>query len=103
MSGLDPLNIKGHWELWGSSIAEWILFIAGIVMLFMHYWFGFLFMVFWIENFFFWLMPSLIFTFYHHQAYKNKMSFDEWLEYRRFKRLNKDMEGDYAKDGGTKS
>lgn len=73
MSGLDPLSIKGHWEFLGSSIVEWTLFLAGTILLFMKVWGGFLFMVFWIENLFFWLIPQIMFMFHHQQAYKNKM------------------------------
>lgn len=72
MSGLDPLGIKGHWEFLGSSIAEWTLFIGGIILLFMNYWFGFLFMVFWIENFFFWLLPSILSIYWHNRAMDGK-------------------------------
>lgn len=92
MSGLNPLGIGRYREFLGSSIAEWILFIAGLVLVFRGVNLGFLLMVFWIENFGFYIIPILIFQFYHWQAYHNKISLEEYLEIRRLKKLNKQME-----------
>ncbi len=59
MSGLDPLGMYQHREFLGSGLSAWILLIFGIVLISIGQWFGWAFMVFWIENFGFWLIPRI--------------------------------------------
>ena len=74
-----PPVFRGARNFLGSGLLEWGLLIISIWGCIFISKIFFLLSLFWIENFFFWLIPILIFQFYHWKAYKNKMTLKEYL------------------------
>lgn len=86
-----PPIFRGVKTFLGNGLFEWTLLIIGVLIMVSYSLVGFLFTVFWVENFFFWLFPILIFQFYHWRAYSKKMTLKEYLEYKRLKKFVKKM------------
>ena len=73
----------------GNNIAEWIitLYAVFIAIKFTPFAWGLTFI--WIENFSFWVIPTLSFQYYHWKAYKNNQTVEEFLKARRLEKISK--------------
>ena len=86
-----PPAFRGVRTFLGNGLFEWIFLaisLLGFVFLSKIF---LLFSLFWIENFFFWLIPLLTFQFYHWKAYNNKITLEEYLEIRKLHKLTKQL------------
>jgi hypothetical protein len=86
----DIFGIAGR-QFLGNNIGEWVVTIIGVILAFKVDPVCWIITFFWVENFFFWLLPEITFAFYHWKAYRNKMTIDEFVEMRRIKRMTKKM------------
>ena len=84
----DIFGLKSQ-QFLGNNFGEWIFTLCGVFIAIKFTPFAWGLTIIWIENFFFWIIPILTFQYYHHKAYQNCQTIEEFLETMRLKKLVK--------------